>query len=141
MNNELTEKLYAEFPTLYRGHTKPPEQSSMCWGFECEDGWFMLIHDLSRELTDYLEKHPLLDLEVIQVKSKFGSFRYDVEGGDETTARLIDDARERSRHVCELTGKEGRLCVSTAGKGRFSRFRPMVLCEEKAKELGYVPAD
>jgi hypothetical protein len=136
MNNELTEKLYAEFPYLYRGHTKPPEDSSMCWGFECGDGWFMLIHELSQKLTDYLENNPALDLEVIQVKSKFGSFCYYVDGGDEITQNLIDDARETAKRVCELTGKEGRMCVSSTGR---SRPGPMVLCDEKAKELGYSP--
>ena len=141
MNNELTEKLYAEFPALYRGHTKPPEQSSMCWGFECGDGWFMLIHELSRDLTDYLKTHPALDVEVVQVKSKFGSFRYDVVGGDEATTRLINDARERAKRICEYTGKDGRLCVSATDKGRLSSSRPMVLCEDKAIELGYVPAE
>lgn len=139
MNNELTEKLYAEFPYLYRGLAKPAEQSSMCWGFECGDGWFSLIHNLSLELTDYHERHPTLDLEVVQVKSKFGSFRYDVVGGDEITAKLIDDARERAKFVCELTGTEGRLCVSAKEQGRLSRSPAMILCEEKAKELGYLP--
>lgn len=139
MNTELTEKLYAEFPYLYRGHTKPPAESSMCWGFECGDGWFTLIHQLSRDLTEHLEKNPALDLEVMQVKSKFGSFRYYVDGGDEVTEKLINDACERAKHVCELTGKEGRMCVSATGRGRFSGSPPMVLSDEKAKELGYSP--
>lgn len=139
MNIELTEKLYAEFQYLYRGRKKSPEQSSMCWGFECGDGWFTLIRNLSLELTDYLERHPTLDLEVVQVKSKFGSFRYYVDGGDEITEKLIDDARERAQHVCELTGTEGRMCVSATDKGRLSRSPAMILCEEKAKELGYLP--
>lgn len=139
MNSELTEKLYADFPYLYRGHVKPPEQSSMCWGFECGDGWFMLIHNLSLELTEHLERHPALDLEVVQVKRKFGSFRYDVVGGDEITEKLINDSRERAKHICELTGKEGRLCVSAMEQGRFSRSPAMVLCDVKVKELGYIP--
>ncbi len=141
MNNELTEKLYTEFPRLYHGHTKSPEESSMCWGFECGDGWFELIYNLSRDLTRYLEKHPTLDFEVMQVKNKFGSFRYYVEGGDENTHKLIEDARERAKHVCELTGKEGRMCTPAVEKARSYRSRPMVLCAEKAKEMGYVPAD
>lgn len=141
MNNELTAKLYAEFPYLYRGHTKPPEQSSMCWGFECGDGWFMLIHNLSRELTDHLEKHPALELEVTQVKSKLGTFRYYVEGGDESTFKLIEAASKRAKQVCELTGTEGRMCTSATEKRRSYRTPRMVLCEEKAKEMGYVPAD
>ncbi len=141
MNNELTEKLYSEFPQLYRGHTKSPQESSMCWGFECGDGWFELIRNLSRELTDYLAEHSTLDLEVIQVKSKFGSFRYYVKGGDENTQKLIEDASERAKHVCELTGKEGRICTSAVKKGQSYRSPHMVLCEEKAQEMGYVLAE
>lgn len=141
MNNELTEKLYAEFPYLYRGHTKSPQESSMCWGFECGDGWFTLIHNLSRELTDYLEKHPTVELEVVQVKSKFGTFRYYVEGGDENIDKLIDAASERANQVCELTGKEGRMCTSATEIRRSYRTPSMVLCEEKAEEMGYMPAD
>ena len=102
----------------------------MCWGFECGDGWFELIRNLSRELTDYLAEHSTLDLEVIQVKSKFGSFRYYVEGGDESTQKLI-----------ELTGKEGRICTSAVKKGQSYRSPHMVLCEEKAQEMGYVLAE
>lgn len=141
MNNELTEKLYAEFPYLYRGHKKPPEQGSMCWGFECGDGWFQLIHSLSSELMSYLERYPSLDLEVVQVKGKFGSLRYSVEGGDTNTEKLIQDACERAKYLCELTGKKGTLCLSTEGSGKLSRFPPMVLCDEKAKELGYAPSE
>lgn len=141
MNTELTEKLYAEFPHLYRGGTKSPQESSMCRGFECGDGWFDLIRDLSRKLTDYLAKHSTLDLEVMQVKSKFGSFRFYVEGGDENTQKLIEDATERAKHVCELTGKEGRMCTSAAEKARSYRSPHMVLCEEKAQEMGYVLAE
>lgn len=139
VNNELTEALYAEFPDLYRGHREPPEVSSMCWGFECGDGWFQLIHDLSRELTRYLEEHPSIDLEVKQVKEKFGSLRFHVRGGDEFTAKLIDDTCQRAKHVCELTGSEGRLCANDRDERRFSGSPVMVLCEQKAKELGYSP--
>ena len=113
----------------------------MCWGFECSDGWFKLIHDLSRELTDYLAERSTLDLEVMQVKSKFGSFRYYVEGGDESTQKLIEDATERAKHICELTGKEGRMCTNAAEKTRSYRSPHVVLCEGQAKEMGYVPVD
>jgi hypothetical protein len=32
MNETLTLALYAEFPALYAGHTKPADESSMSWG-------------------------------------------------------------------------------------------------------------
>lgn len=141
MNNELTEKLYAEFPYLYRGRSKPPDESSMCWGFECGDGWFELIRELSLALTNHLAKDPTLDLEVMQVKAKFGSLRYSVDGGNALTETIIGNFRERASHVCELTGREGILCVGSTAKGRRFGSLHMILCDEKAKELGYLPAE
>lgn len=105
MNAEFTNQLYAEFPYLYRGRTRPTDESSMHWGFECGDGWFLLIRELSRDLMLYLENHPELDLEVTQVKSKFGTFRFHVRGGDDGVRRLVLQAQERAGIICELSGK------------------------------------
>lgn len=104
MNATLTEQLYAEFPYLYRGHLKPKSESSMHWGFECGDGWFFLLQKLSKDLSSYLAQNPDLNLEVTQVKSKFGILRYHVRGGDLETKRIIAHACQRARSICELTG-------------------------------------
>lgn len=50
MNQELTKKLYDEFPELYRGRNKPTTETAMCFGFDCNDGWFQIIYDLSADL-------------------------------------------------------------------------------------------
>jgi hypothetical protein len=106
MSDELTQKLYAAFPRLYSGHDRPPSESSMCWGFECGDGWYQLLYDLSKDLTDYMEQNPSINLEVMQVKSKFGSLRFhlDEDQDDEVTRAMIDRAKERARFVCQDTG-------------------------------------
>jgi hypothetical protein len=135
LNTGLTEKLYASFPHLYRGRHKPPEESSMVWGFQCGDGWYQLLYDLSLELSNYQTKHPELDLEVEQVKSKFGILRFHLSGGDAVTEKMIERACQRASVTCELTGQPGQHCVSPK-----RRFDQMVLCPEKAAELGYAPA-
>jgi len=72
MHPTPTEKLGAAFPHLYRGHHKSIYESSMCWGFACDDGCYQLLYDLNQELSNYLAEHPTTDFEGTQVKPKFG---------------------------------------------------------------------
>ncbi|MHB9118957.1 MAG: hypothetical protein ACYC2R_11880 [Burkholderiales bacterium] len=132
LHPELTEKLYAAFPRLYRGRHNSLYESSMCWGFECGDGWYPLLYDLSSELSNYLAEHPELDFEVVQVKSKFGRLRFHLSGYDVVTEEIIELACQRASVTCEFTGKPGQLCGNSA-----RRFSMMVLCPEKAAELGF----
>lgn len=134
LNPELAEKLYAAFPRLYRGRHKSDQESSMCWGFECGDGWYPLLYDLSLELSNYLAEHPELDFEAVQVKSKLGSLCFYLNDYDKITRGMIDQACQRASLTCELTGKPGQLHGSPT-----RRFSVMVLCPEKAAELGFVP--
>lgn len=136
LNTELAEKLYTAFPCLYRGRHKPMEESSMCWGFECGEGWYPLLANLSLELSDYQAEHPEMDLEVVQVKSKFGSLRFHLSGGDAETEKMIERAGRRASITCELTGKPGRLYENPT-----RRFSAMVICPEKAAELDFVAVD
>lgn len=89
MNPTLTEKLYTDFPYLYRGRTRPREESSMCWGFECDDGWYQVLHDLSRELMAYHDQNPDVEFEVTQVKWKLGSLRFRVMEVDAASGSLV----------------------------------------------------
>ena len=130
----LTEKLYSDFPRLYRGRHKSAQESSMCWGFQCGDGWYQLLHDLSAQLSNHLDEHSESGLEAVQVKSKFGILCFDLSDHDEAAEAMIEAARKRAKVTCELTGKAGQLCHS---KSR--RTNTAVLCPEKAAELGYFP--
>ena len=113
----------------------------MYWGFQCEDGWFELLRELSLALTKHLEKNPRLDLEVKQVKAKLGSLRFYMKGGDAFTEKLVNDACERASHVCEISGREGRLCFAITEKGSRFSCLPRILCDEKANELSHSPAE
>jgi hypothetical protein len=136
LHPELAEKLYTDFQQLYRDRYKSKYESAMCWGFDCGDGWYQLLYDLSQELSNYLAANLALDFEVVQVKSKFGILHFHLNYRDAATDKIIALARQRASVTCELTGKPRQLCVNAT-----FNIPAMVLCLEKAAELGFAVVD
>jgi hypothetical protein len=125
MNKENEEKLFTDFPILYQDHTLAPQQTAMCFGFECGDGWFKILYDLSKKLS----KYPII---ADQVKEKFGTLRFYCHAGGEvsekdweTAYKLIDAAERKTEKTCERCGKSGKMNT----KGWIS-----VLCDKCRKE-------
>jgi hypothetical protein len=132
LNQNLTEQLYQEFPSLYRGRNKTMYESGMCWGFQCGDGWFQILYDLSQKLSDYLIQHPAVDFEVTQVKSKLSFLHVGLSFHNTDLRKLIDLACQQAQITCELTGKPGKLYESISNR------TPIVLSAEQAVELGWL---
>ncbi|MDA8084072.1 MAG: hypothetical protein M0024_10490 [Nitrospiraceae bacterium] len=108
MNANNTKKLYEDFPDLFRGHTKSMQESLMCFGFEHNDGWFQLVYELSAQIDKYSKSKGIYP-EVVQVKEKFGSLRYYVDGGDDEILKMCDAAERKSAETCENCGAPGKL--------------------------------
>lgn len=53
MNEELQQKLFSEFPLLFRQKDLPKNETAMCWGICIKDGWFQLLNSLCIQI----EKH------------------------------------------------------------------------------------
>ena len=51
MDSQKTNELYEKFPHLYRERTAPLESSKMGWGFQCEDGWYKIIYEMSKKIN------------------------------------------------------------------------------------------
>jgi hypothetical protein len=101
MNKENTEYLIKTFPNLYRGVDRPLTASLMGFGFECGDGWFELIKELSAKLE-------AAGAEAMQVKEKFGGLRFYLAGGaSHEVWDLIEEAELRSESICEECGDPG----------------------------------
>lgn len=133
MSPDLTENLYAAFPNLYGIGRTRMQDVDMRWGFECGDGWYQILFDLSQALNGYKALHPENNFRVVQVKAKFGQLRFYLDNPpDATMSKMIADASTCAGRTCEITGKAGVLCIN-------GRRRAMVLCEEKASELGFKP--
>ncbi len=125
MRYELEQKLFDRFNFF---HPEKITTSLMCFGFECNDGWFDIIWDLCEDIERLLKKSNI-DIEVIQVKEKFGGLRFywnfigdflEIEGEDEGALTdeadriyndiesLIKKAEEISYQTCEVCGKPGK---------------------------------
>jgi hypothetical protein len=78
----------------------------MCFGFECDGGWYPLL----TKLCDDLMKLDLPEgFEVEQVKEKFGTLRFYVSHYTDEISELITAAEEESSRTCERCGQPGRL--------------------------------
>lgn len=131
MNPENTQRLYDRFDPLYRGRHLPDTQNLMCYGFQCSDGWFTLIYELSEQIETYCQQHPeAADLIAVQVKEKFGELRFYVSPLVVEVEHLIEQARVKSRQTCERTGKPGVMCCRPDGYYQ-------TLCLETAASLGF----
>jgi len=99
MNKENTLKLFNDFPELYKGRYKSIQESLMPFGFECGDGWFNLIYELSDKLS---KLDP--ECEAVQVKEKYGGLRFYTNGNSEEGYKLIDEYEDKSYRTCEDCG-------------------------------------
>lgn len=115
MNTENSRLLQFDFPQLYRSQ----RIDLLCqhsptlidpWGLECGDGWMDLIYRLSQAVSMHA-KSMGLDIVATQVKEKFGTLRFYVDGGDEEVFLLIDAAEQESATICEVCGAPGALVM------------------------------
>lgn len=110
MQKDLEDKLFADFPNLYKNHQR-------C--FECDDGWYQLLRDLSANLELLVLQIPEKDREefyVAVVKEKLGSLRFDCNYPYDYDHFLvdrfyafIDEAESKSETICEDCGQPGAL--------------------------------
>lgn len=109
MSPELTKQLYDKFPDLFKEKDLPPEQSNMCWGFECSDGWYNIIFTLCSliQIHQKSQKPDYKPVVVQQVKEKFGTLRFYYTGGDDIIFGMVAYAEAISGMTCEVCGDRG----------------------------------
>ena len=108
MNKQNTDTLCNTFTCLYNKN----------FYFECNDGWFDLIHDLSEKLNKLILKIPEEQHEYIkatQVKEKFGTLRFYMSTGIDKIFDLIKVAEKKSAKICEICGQIGQVRTGAGG--------------------------
>lgn len=119
MNKKLETELVEKYPNLYRQYNGNIQETCMCLGFECGDGWFKLIDDLSAKLQAY-------GVVASQVKEKFGGLRVYIEAIPSENFELISDIIYKSEMLsyktCEECGKPAAVQID---KGWYS-----TICDE-----------
>ena len=119
MNKTLDSKLVKVFPTLYRDRHASMMATCMCWGFDCGDGWYKIIWDLSeklepicKKLTEKLTKEQKemgARYCASQVKEKYGTLSFYMTFYDEPVESLVRKAEKKSGKTCEQCGAQGTL--------------------------------
>lgn len=136
MSPELDKKLCEKYPKIFRDRNAPMNQTAMCWGFECGDGWYQIINSLCGQIQSYVDWknrsaeegyknfEPVEQVVAVQVKEKFGGLRFYYEGGDEHISGMIRMAESWAANTCEKCGNPGFL-----RRGGWLR----TLCDEHAE--------
>jgi len=120
MREELDRKLCEKYPKIFADRYKPMNETAMCWGFECGDGWYKILDSLCRQIQHHVDwrqeqkdKYGRGDgcSQVVadQVKEKFGGLRFYYHGGDDVVDGMVRMAESWAANTCETCGESGRL--------------------------------
>ena len=104
MSPELDKKLTEEFPEIFRDRNGSVRTSSMPFGFTCGDGWFNIIYFLCKTINHRIKHSKCEPVVATQVKEKFGTLRFYVNGGDDYTDGAIELAEMLSSVTCDKCG-------------------------------------
>lgn len=88
----------------------------MAMGFDCNDGWFDLIWNLSQAIEDAARRDghdPQSENwpEAVQVKQKAGTLRFYLATRNDTFSVLVDNAMKASEKICEVCGAPGAMAT------------------------------
>lgn len=105
MKKELQDKLYEKHPKIFK--KKNDKNSCMIFGIDTGNGWYDLIDTLCTTIQHNVDWNDIPQVEVTQLKEKFGTMRYYTVGGDERTRGMIRFAEMMSGKICEECGSAG----------------------------------
>jgi len=108
VNKELQDKLFEKYPKIFRQKDLPMQQTCMCWGICCGDGWYNILDTLCHNIQRHVvSKGEDVSVETTQVKEKFGGLRFYYSGGNEFIRGLVYMAECLSCCTCEECGSPG----------------------------------
>ena len=113
MKQELADRIHASAPKLYNKKYCEAEKEAFSpralarkYGptyIGVSDGWYLILLNLSIAL-ELLDE----DIQVTQIKEKFGGLRFYIGPATERAHKLIEEAEELSMETCEECGEPGR---------------------------------
>ena len=120
MRQELDELLCEKYPKMMVNRLKPMQETCMCWGFECGDGWFNILNQLMSNIQHHIDWNnqnfekgykqykQVSQVTLDQVKEKFGTLRFYYSGGDDEISGMVRMAESMSGVTCEECGNPGK---------------------------------
>lgn len=93
--------LFNKYPELFQRKDLKPQETGMCYGIACGDGWYDLIDVMCSRLLEY-------DIQFNQIKEKFGGLRVYTIGNSLQAQGVVDMTEAMSFKICEKCGDSGR---------------------------------
>ena len=119
MRLELDKLLCEKYPKMMVNRNKNMQETCMCWGFECGDGWFNILDQLMSNIQHHIDWNnqnfekgykqykQVAQVTLDQVKEKFGTLRFYYTGGDDEISGMVRMAESMSGVTCEECGNPG----------------------------------
>lgn len=112
MKQELDELLCKKYPKMMVNRDKPMQETCMCWGFDCGDGWFNILDQLMGNIQHHIDwknknSEVVAQVTLDQVKEKFGTLRFYYSGGDDIIDGMVRMAESMTGVTCESCGNVG----------------------------------
>ena len=137
MNEKLEKQLVESYQKLFPDTSSTEEHSCMCYGCQCNDGWFKIIDEACKKLSKFSEY-----IYLSQIKEKFGElriyydYRTDVSQREKKTIQdalveITTEASNQSLKQCEICGEKANFCVRLDGK----LFK--TLCSKHQSDMNY----
>ncbi len=106
MKPELEEKIVKKYPEFfeYLKEHKSKVILPMMFGFEHEDGWFVILDTLFNSIHRYCKYNKKPYPDVVQVKEKYGQLEVYISGGNTLIDGMIWFAGDLSVRTCERCG-------------------------------------
>ena len=106
MKQELDTLLCERYPKLMVNRNLPMQETCMCWGFDCGDGWFNILDQLMGNIQHHIDwknkkEEVVAQVTLDQVKEKFGTLRFYYTGGDDVIDGMVRMAESMSGVTCE----------------------------------------
>lgn len=112
MKSELQNKIFKKYPNIFKQKDLSMQETAMCWGISCGDGWYDLIDELCANIKNRVENvnrnNPNEEFicQAVQVKEKYGGLRFYLYGGDDYICGLIAMAESMSYKTCSDCGNK-----------------------------------
>lgn len=118
MNKELETKLCSKYPKIFNAVEQYPLSPFPLFGFECDNGWYLLLDQLFGCIQGYIDNNDHLNIRQVvatQVKEKFGTLRFYYNGGDNLIEGMVWLAYRLSGVTCEHCGTTDNVTQNTEG--------------------------
>jgi len=108
--------LVIKYPEIFRDRRGNMQETAMCWGFDCGDGWYDILDRLCATLIELSkEAYPPHIPVASQVKEKYGGLRFYLVSGTRAQYDACATAELESEKTCEQCGEPGEI----RGRGWF----------------------